>query len=82
MKNTILLGFLAFIFALVLNPQARAASSTPPTQAGIASGTTITQQNWQRYQQFMSEGLIELFEGKHFWQIMGENPYQCASVPQ
>jgi len=46
-----------------------AAASPPPVEAGIAPGTTITQQNWQRYRQFMSDGLVELFEGKQFWHL-------------
>jgi hypothetical protein len=32
-------------------------------------GTTITQQNWSRYRAFMSQGLIALFEGSHFWRM-------------
>jgi hypothetical protein len=37
--------------------------------AAIPSGTTITNQNWQQYRQFMSAGLIAMFEGTHFWHL-------------
>jgi Protein of unknown function (DUF1329) len=30
---------------------------------------TITPHNWQEYRQFMSDGLIALFEGKQFWHL-------------
>src|ERR1700722_1822808 len=35
----------------------------------ILPGTVITNQNWGRYRAFMSEGLIALFEGSHFWHM-------------
>src|SRR5437879_11375704 len=44
-----------------------AGRSTPPSH--IASGTTVTPENWQAYRQFMSEGLVALFEGRHFWHV-------------
>jgi len=66
---TILLSFAAFLFAVLSHPHIGAASSTPPAGASLAPGTTITHQNWQRYRQFMSEGLIALFEGKRFWRL-------------
>jgi hypothetical protein len=37
--------------------------------AAIPSGTAITSQNWQSYRQFMSDGLIALFEGTSFWRL-------------
>lgn len=37
--------------------------------ATIPSGTTITNQNWRQYRQFMSDGLIALFEGAYFWHL-------------
>lgn len=70
--SAILLGFAAILFAVFHHPNAEAASSTLPAQAGIAPNTTITHQNWQQYQQFMSEGMIELFEGKQFWHLPKE----------
>jgi hypothetical protein len=39
------------------------------TAASISPGTAITLQNWQRYRQFMSEGLVELFQGGQFWRL-------------
>jgi hypothetical protein len=44
-------------------------------QAGgisIDAVTTITLQHWQKYRQFMSDGLIALFEGKQFWRLPGD----------
>jgi uncharacterized protein DUF1329 len=37
--------------------------------AEIQPGTIITDQNWQQYRPFMSDGLIALFEGTHFWHM-------------
>jgi Protein of unknown function (DUF1329) len=36
---------------------------------GIPVGTVITMQNWQQYQQFMSDGLAALFAGKYYWKM-------------
>src|SRR5215831_7806045 len=36
---------------------------------GIGPGTRITMQNWRQYNQFMPDGMKELFEGKYFWKI-------------
>ncbi len=38
-------------------------------RASIAPGTSITMQNWRQYNQFMSDGMRELFEGKYFWKM-------------
>jgi hypothetical protein len=38
-------------------------------QGPIAPGTVITVQNWQKYQEFMPLGMIDLFEGKYFWKM-------------
>ena len=46
-------------------PEAMADGITAP----IPPGTTITKQNWQRYRQFMPEGMAALFEGKYSWQM-------------
>jgi Protein of unknown function (DUF1329) len=40
-------------------------SATSP----IPPGTTITNQNWQQYRSYMSDGLQALFEGKYFWKM-------------
>jgi len=46
------------------------ARATPaPPAADLLSGTVITDRNWEQYRAFMSEGLIALFEGNHFWHI-------------
>jgi uncharacterized protein DUF1329 len=54
---------------------APAAGPAQPTDSahsaadGIAVGTVITKQNWQSYQQFMSDGLVALFAGKYYWKM-------------
>jgi Protein of unknown function (DUF1329) len=67
--STILLSFATILFMVLPDPHAGAASPTLPARASIEPGTTITHQNWQQYRQFMSEGMIELFEGKQFWHL-------------
>lgn len=53
----------------------RAGAQPAPWQAekgyenGIPIGTKITQANWQKYQQFMPESMIHLFEGDLFWHM-------------
>ncbi len=36
---------------------------------GIPIGTKITMSNWQQYQSFMPDGMIELFKGSNFWKM-------------
>ncbi|MGH7842013.1 MAG: DUF1329 domain-containing protein [Candidatus Binataceae bacterium] len=38
-------------------------------QNGIPVGTKITMANWEQYKSFMTDGLVELFEGKNFWKM-------------
>jgi Protein of unknown function (DUF1329) len=64
----ILLGFATILCMLTLAPSAPAASA-PAAETTIPAGTTITHQNWERYRQFMSQGLIALFEGNQFWHL-------------
>jgi hypothetical protein len=42
---------------------------SPAGVALIAPGTIITMQNWQKYRQFMSDGMVAMFEGKYFWKM-------------
>jgi hypothetical protein len=57
-----------------------------PLVAGPASASTgtpgaiITQRNWQRYRQSMSEGLVALFEGKHFWHLPADLQIEVGST--
>lgn len=41
----------------------------PAQTEPLPPGTEITNRNWQAYRQFMSEGLITLFEGSKFWRM-------------
>jgi hypothetical protein len=63
--------FLSFVLAMfaVLGARVVPAASAPTTPVDLVPGTTITYENWQSYRQFMSEGLIALFEGKQFWHL-------------
>lgn len=65
--RTVVLRFTAIVIAIAVYTQALAATGPPASE--VTSGTTITQQNWQSYRQFMSAGLIALFEGKQFWRL-------------
>ena len=50
----------------------------------ISPGTKITMQNWAQYKQFMSDGMIKLFEGTYFWKMPEDvaiNVGPTASVP-
>jgi hypothetical protein len=67
--SAILHCFATILFAVLLYPYAGGASPAPPVQTSISPGTTITHENWQGYRQFMSEGMVELFEGKQFWHL-------------
>src|SRR5260370_1552816 len=42
--------------------------SVPPAGT-IQAGTTITVDNWQKYKQFMPDGMIALFQGAHYWKM-------------
>ncbi|HVN88990.1 MAG TPA: DUF1329 domain-containing protein [Candidatus Binataceae bacterium] len=55
--------------------------SSAPTQASdsadastpaIPPGTIINSSNWSQYKQFMSDGLIGLWEGRWFWKMPAE----------
>jgi hypothetical protein len=37
--------------------------------ATLPPGTVITMQNWQRYKQYMPDGMVALFEGEYFWKM-------------
>jgi hypothetical protein len=57
------------VLLLVVIASGQALAAGAPPADGIPAGTTITAQNWSNYRQFMSEGLIALFEGKRFWRM-------------
>jgi hypothetical protein len=64
--------FCALLTFVLLGPRTAAAQSPPAPATELAPGSTITTQNWQSYRQFMSEGLVALFEGKRFWRMPAE----------
>ena len=69
----------AVLLVLVLttwigSPYAQATFSSGGVGIGVAvpplpPGTTITNQNWQQYRAYMSDGMQSLFEGKYFWKM-------------
>jgi hypothetical protein len=44
----------------------------------IAPGTMITMANWQKYRDFMPDGVIALFEGKYFWKMPADIKIEIA----
>jgi Protein of unknown function (DUF1329) len=38
-------------------------------QGKSVAPSTLMMSNWQQYRPYMPEGMIELFEGKHFWKM-------------
>ena len=55
--------------ALILWSFASLACAGLDVRDRIPIDTKITMQNWERYRQFMPNGMIALFEGKYFWKI-------------
>ncbi len=47
-------------------------------QDEIPPGTNITMQNWQRYRQFMPDGMIELFKGQYAWKMPADVEMQVG----
>jgi hypothetical protein len=85
MELRIRASILALLTFLIGSQIARAQEYAPPTyqppgemqqwlkdtenQSMVAPGTTITPQNWQQYKQYMTFGLMTLFDGRYFWKI-------------
>jgi hypothetical protein len=62
MKMAGRLAILVFALSLFGSYAVAAEDTIPP-------GTVITMQNWQQYKQFMTDGMVALFEGKYFWKM-------------
>lgn len=81
--RSVLLSFAVMLLAVAAYLAPLVAAPVPaPTE--ITPGTIITQRNWQRYHQFMSEGLVALFEGKRFWRLPADVRIQVGptiSIP-
>jgi len=67
-RNARLLVLCSVLILLSLITQALA-QDKDSAQGTIPVGTKITMQNWQQYKQFMPDGMIALFDGKHFWKM-------------
>ena len=59
----------ALVLTAVCSSFAAMAQTDDAPSATISPGTVITEENWHQYRAFMSEGLIALFQGTHFWHI-------------
>jgi hypothetical protein len=69
-KNSFILLAMVLLWTVTYPAGAQAApSSVESDQVPIRPGTKVTTENWQNYRQFMSEGMIALFEGSHFWHM-------------
>ena len=69
--NWTTIGRLLTIVGLLLSVS-NAAPSLAFEGGSISLGTRITMQNWEDYKQFMTDGMIWLFEGKYFWKMPGD----------
>ena len=72
---TAVIGFVALLL-FALCPHIAAQTSTTnlkPNADGAAEqippGTTVNMQNWQRYREFMPDGMAALFEGRYAWKM-------------
>ena len=63
------LSLSAYAADITANPPSPAATTAAPATDSITPGTTITKANWQQFKQFMSDGMVALFEGKYFWKM-------------
>lgn len=48
----------------------------------VPPGTTITMQNWQRYKQFMPDGMQALFSGAYFWKMPADFRMEVGPTSQ
>jgi Protein of unknown function (DUF1329) len=63
------LSLSAYAADTTANAHSPAATTAAPATDSITPGTTITKANWQQFKQFMSDGMVALFEGKYFWKM-------------
>src|SRR5215470_9129707 len=52
---------------VLLLPTAYAGAADNSSSDSVPPGTVVNFSNWQKYQQYMTEGMISLFKGDHFW---------------
>jgi len=69
MVRTAFLALVATLLSMAPHPCLATADPGQTVPIGVDASTTITQQNWRRYRQFMSDGLVALFEGRQFWRL-------------
>lgn len=68
-KRVTIVGLIGAIVLSLLATSGRAFCAAGENQNPIPPGTIITPQNWQKYKQYMSDGLQVLFAGQHFWKM-------------
>jgi Protein of unknown function (DUF1329) len=74
------IGFLLSCASALLLSFALPTAPALGAQDTIPAGTTITMQNWRKYQQFMTPGMIDFFEGKHFWKMPSDIQIDVGST--
>src|ERR1700688_7789 len=60
---------LALLWGNVLADEAKPAPHPDASVATIPAGTRMTTDNWAQYEDFMSQGMIALFERRDFWHL-------------
>src|ERR1700675_3259952 len=77
--------FWAIVICSLLGGAASSAAETDHSASkadvgsdSIAPGTVITMANWQKYRDFMPDGVIALFEGKYFWKMPADIKIEIA----
>ena len=69
------LGVAIGLAGIVLAARAQGPVQPPqPREAAVTGssdpvGTRITIQNWQKYREYMPDGMVALFEGKYYWKM-------------
>lgn len=76
----------SFRRSLARSRAAREASAAS-NAAMIPPGTKITMANWRRYERFMPDGMVKLFEGTRFWKMPADveidvGPTRIYSLPR
>jgi hypothetical protein len=63
---------LVAVFLCVTGRVACAQTPLSESHAAKVADTKITVANWRNFREFMSQGMIALFEGNHFWRVPPE----------
>jgi len=67
--NWRLKSLVVLLFTLLVAVRGVSVAQDKAGGSDVPTGTKVTMQNWQQYQQYMSQGLIAPFQGEHFFQL-------------